>query len=190
MASAGLNQKHIRLAQSLPPRLLNFFKKYPPPALRTPAAATTTKTTTTTTTTAIDTTSPQDANAAEATAPAPAAEPHNPFLPFRNPSTNRWHSPRYSLRTQASLVKLASTHNVLSLLPFSTKLPEVRAAKRREQGLRTQGTGEGKRVKGKMWERTLKGRLEERRRAMEGMAEMVKVWKERGHGRGWKKWPK
>jgi len=56
--------------------------------------------------------------------------------------------------------------------------------------LRVKGTGVGQKVKGKLWERTLKGRLDDRRKAMEGMAELIKNWKQRGHGRGLKKWPK
>lgn len=79
---------------------------------------------------------------------------------------------------------------MLSLMPWSSKIPEEKEQKRREHGLRVQGTGEGKKVKGKMWERTLKGRLDQRQKAMEGMGEMIRQWKERGHGRGWKKWPK
>lgn len=51
------------------------------------------------------------------------------------------------------------------------------------------GTGEGQRVKGKAWERTLKGRLEVRRQAMLDMPGMIQEWKQKGHGRGWKKWP-
>lgn len=75
-------------------------------------------------------------------------------------------------------------------MPLSPKHPEVKEQKRIEKGLRVQGTGVGQKVKGKMWERQLRNKLEERRRAMEGMPEMIKLWKERGHGRGWKKWPK
>jgi len=85
---------------------------------------------------------------------------------------------------------LAVKHNVVSLLPHSSKLPSEIERRRVEHGLRVKGTGVGQKVKGKMWERTLKGRLEERRKAMEAMPEMIKQWKERGHGRGWKKWPK
>jgi hypothetical protein len=33
-------------------------------------------------------------------------------------------------------------------------------------------------------------RLEKRRQAMLDMPKMIADWKERGHGRGWKKWPK
>ena len=81
--------------------------------------------------------------------------------------------------------------------------------KRREElGLRVKGTGIGQRVKGKLWERTQKGRLEERKKAMLAMPAMIQEWKQvcfsadfcgraaltiglqKGHGRGWKKWPK
>ena len=85
---------------------------------------------------------------------------------------------------------MAKSSNVLSLMPLSPKHPEVKEEKRIEHGLRLQGTGVGKKVKGKLWERTLRTRLEDRRKAMEGMPEMIRHWKERGHGRGIKKWPK
>lgn len=114
----------------------------------------------------------------------------NPFLPWLHPVTRAWHPPQYSLRRQADLIKLAEAHNVTSLLPWSPKLPAEKERKRIENGLRVKGTGVGQRVKGKLWERTLKGRLEARRVAMEGMGDMIRQWKERGHGRGWKKWPK
>lgn len=114
----------------------------------------------------------------------------NPFLPHKNPRTGVWHGPAFSLRRQAELFKLASQYNVLPLMPVSLKHPEIKEQKRIENGLRVQGTGVGKKVKGKLWERQLRGKLEERRKAMENMPEMIREWKERGHGRGWKKWPK
>ncbi|RMX81276.1 hypothetical protein D0869_06933, partial [Hortaea werneckii] len=113
----------------------------------------------------------------------------NPFLAFKNPSTGNWHPPHYSLRRQADLFKLATAHNVLSLMPPSPKHPEIKQQKRIEHGLRVKGTGEGQKVKGKYWERTLKTRLETRRKAMETMPDMINLWRERGHGRGWKKYP-
>lgn len=80
---------------------------------------------------------------------------------------------------------------MLSLLPPSIKSPEFKEKRREELGpLRVKGTGAGQRVKGKKWERTLKGRLEKRRNAMEDMPRLVSEWKSRGHGRGWRKWPK
>merc|ERR1712093_341769 len=74
--------------------------------------------------------------------------------------------------------------------PFSVKSTEERLRRREENGLRVKGTGIGQRVKGRESERTLKGRLEKRRQAMLEMPQMIQTWKERGHGRGWKKWPK
>lgn len=96
----------------------------------------------------------------------------------------------YSLRKQADLISLATKHNCLTLLPWSPKLSGTVQKRTEDEGIRVKGTGVGQRVKGKLWERTQKGRLEARRQAMEGMDELVKQWKLRGHGRGWKKWPK
>lgn len=199
-------EQHIRLAQRLPPRLLDFFKKFPPPQVA--GAATTARTIPTSekteTITIAENTSSMDPNAGASTttttvSPSEPQVAHsdlfskpyrNPFLPFKNPRTGNWHGAQISLRRQAELFKLAVEHNVLPLMPLSSKHPEVKEQKRIENGLRVQGTGIGKKVKGKHWERALRGKLEERRRAMEGMPEMIRQWKERGHGRGWKKWPK
>lgn len=175
MASAAINPEHLRLARSLPSQLLNFFKKYPPGAFQSASAISTS-------------TQPQDpASPSIPEATSPADTKPNPFLPLKNPLTNRWQPPAYSLRRQAALVKLAQAHDVLSLLPWSSKSPAEVERKRAEHGLRVKGTGVGQKVKGKMWERTLKGRLDERRKAMEAMPEMIREWKQRGHGRGYKK---
>lgn len=183
----------LRLAQQLPPPLVKLFAKHPPPQLRAAVNAAG-KPSTTSTTSSSD---PHIGASAETskTSAADAPDPfdkslHNPFLPYKNPKTGNWHGPAYSLRRQADLFKLAKLHHVLPLMPISPKHPEVKEQKRIERALRMQGTGEGPRVKGKLWERQLRGKLEERRKAMEGMPEMVKLWKQRGHGRGWKKWPK
>lgn len=56
--------------------------------------------------------------------------------------------------------------------------------------LRVKGTGQGQNVKGKGWERRLRAKTEMRIKAIEGMPALIKEWKERGHGRGWRKWPK
>ena len=194
---AAINQQHLRLAQSLDPRLLRFFTKFPPPAIA-PALYQQPPSIDQITTAPV--TSPSDPNApsieTSSTPPPSIPQPSNangkklhPFLPFRNPSTGNWHAPTYSLRRQSVLFKLAQKHNVLPLMPLCPKHPEVKAAKR-EEGPKMRGTGVGQKVKGKKWERTLRGRLEERRRAMEGMPEMIREWKRLGHGRGWKKWPK
>jgi large subunit ribosomal protein L25 len=96
----------------------------------------------------------------------------------------------YGLRIQADICKLARQHGVEDLLPYSRKKRSEKIKRKEELGLRIKGTGVGQRVKGHLWERTMKGRLEERKRAMVKMPELVREWKQRGHGAGWKKWPK
>jgi len=202
MTVSHITQQHIELARSLPPRLLTFFKKYPPKTASASIASPPSSTTETISSIA-ENTSSSDANANTSTsvsATSDSAEqslsrttvldPPNPFLPFKHPLSNHWHPPVYSMRRQAEIIKLAQQHNVVSLLPYSPKLPSEVEETRRENGLRVKGTGVGQKVKGKLWERTLKGRLDDRRKAMEGMAELIKNWKQRGHGRGLKKWPK
>ena len=198
MASVALGHDFLQLARSLPSPLLTLFKKYPPLALRPSSekllaqAQVSSVAAVTSSTDANANTPTQVIESTSAPGPAPSStlQPSNPFLPFKHPVTQRWQPPAYSLRRQADLVKLAQKHNVLSLLPWTPKLPSEVEKRRAEHGLRVKGTGVGQKVKGKMWERTLKGRLEDRRKAMEAMPEMIRAWKERGHGRGWKKWPK
>lgn len=184
-------ESHIRLAQNLHPRLLRFFTRFPPSTITGAAPSSSSEPVQ-----IAANTSSMDPNATTTTTTVePSNEPtyprnRNPFLAFKNPQTGNWHAPHYSLRRQAELFKLATAYDVLPLMPHSPKHPEIKEQKRIDNGLRVQGTGVGKKVKGKLWERTLKGRLEDRRKAMEGMPEMIRQWKERGHGRGWKKWPK
>ncbi|CAK4034550.1 related to ribosomal 25, mitochondrial [Lecanosticta acicola] len=198
--------EYVKLAQDLHPRLLNFFRKYPPPQIV--GTATTSRSIPsseeTSTITIAENTSSSDPNAGASTTTVTTAPSEseiaqsdteakayrNPFLPFKNPRTGNWHGPAYSMRRQAEMFKLAEKYKVLPLMPLSPKHPEVREQKRIENGLRVQGTGVGRQVKGKAWERTMRARLEQRRLAMEGMPELIRQWKERGHGRGWKKWPK
>ncbi|KAF1995160.1 hypothetical protein P154DRAFT_526534 [Amniculicola lignicola CBS 123094] len=196
-----MSTKQIQIAQSLPPRLLRFFARYPPPQLTALAAASTptqtsasASTPTPTPPATVPTTSPSDPNAS-ITSPPPSPTTsqlpyHNPFLPKKNFTTGRWRGPIYGLRQQADLVKLASTHGVVDLLPWTIKKPGEKEKRRAEGGLQVKGTGVGQKVKGKLWERTLKGRLEKRREAMLGMPALIQEWKQKGHGRGWKKWPK
>ncbi|KAK0792487.1 54S ribosomal protein L25, mitochondrial [Friedmanniomyces endolithicus] len=173
MAAVAATSQHVSLAQSLPPRLLQLFKRFPPAQLSASQSVNT-------------------------TADAPSEDPlittttwkKNPFLPFKNPRTQAWHGPHYSLRRQADLFKLAQEHNVMPLMPICPKHPDVKTQSRIQHGLRVKGTGEGQRVKGKHWERTLQQRLATRRLAMERMPDMVALWKERGHGKGWKKYPR
>ena len=72
---------------------------------------------------------------------------------------------------------MARANGVEDLLPYTTKGTEERLQKRVEHGLRVKGTGVGQSVKGKLWERTMKGRLEKRTQAMLGMPKMVEEWK-------------
>jgi hypothetical protein len=55
-------------------------------------------------------------------------------------------------------VKLARQHGVEELLPHSVKGTVEKLRRREQNGLRVKGTGVGQKVKGKEWERTLKGR--------------------------------
>lgn len=116
--------------------------------------------------------------------------PSNPFLPFKNPATGRWLGPKYSLREQADLCKLARKHKIEDLLPPSRKSSAFRAARALEKGLRVRGTGEGQKVKGHLWERHMPAMLEKRRKALEEMPQLIREWQQRAHGNAWKKWPK
>ncbi|PQE03449.1 hypothetical protein CJF30_00005454 [Rutstroemia sp. NJR-2017a BBW] len=165
-------KQYVRLAESLPPQLQRFFARYPPPSILDKPKVITT-----------------DA-AATAAPSADGTEAFNPFKPTKHSITGRWHDPVFSLRRQADLCKLARQHGVEELLPHSVKSTQEKLRKRMENGLRVKGTGVGQTVKGKEWERTQKARLEKRRQAMLDMPQMIQTWKERGHGRGWKKWPK
>lgn len=184
----------VELAKTLPPRLLRFFQRYPPPQLfprltSQIAADTPIDTISTTTppaapnaavteTPSLDTTTTA---ASTPTTPAVAADDlpfPNPFLPTKNFATGRWHGPVYGLRKQADLVKLASSYGVVDLLPWTIKKPGEKEARRIERGLTVKGTGEGQKVKGKLWERTMKGRLEMRRQAMLDMPRLIQEWKQ------------
>ncbi|MCJ1447438.1 MAG: hypothetical protein MMC23_007949 [Stictis urceolatum] len=185
---ATINRSHVQLAKQLPPKLLRFLARFPPPSL----TAASSQTPSTITSTTLNTSSSDlNANLEERTVPStPSAPFRNPFLRSKNHLTGNWHDPKFSLRRQADLVKLARANGVEELLPLGPKSTEVKIRKREERGLRVKGTGVGQKVKGHWRERTLKGRLEERRQAMVRMPSMVREWKRRGHGRGWKKWPK
>lgn len=198
---------HAALAHTLPPRLLRFFARFPPPASSISRALQPAEQASLSTT--INTSSAESNGTIEETTASSnvAALPYdNPFRNRKHPVTGNWHDPIYSLRRQADLVKLARANGVEQLLPFTTKGTGERIRKRAEHGLRVKGTGVGQRVKGHWSERTMKGRLEKRRQAMLEMPQMIQTWKQvccngrrfgfeanrsqRGHGRGWKKFPK
>jgi large subunit ribosomal protein L25 len=180
--AAPSNQEFIRLAQTLPKQLLNFFRKYPPPALTSTTSnwkpPTTPPAQPEKAIVASDTASTAPNASAVGAESQPAPSYHNPFLPRKNFKTGKWYGPVYGLRKQADLVKLAQKHGVVNLLPYTIKLPEVRLRRRLEGGLRVKGTGVGEKVKGKMWERTLKGRLEKRKQAMLDMPRLIQEWKQ------------
>ncbi|KAF9883394.1 hypothetical protein FE257_003517 [Aspergillus nanangensis] len=190
------------LVTKLPLRLRNFFSRYPPqiysaatrPAPEQPSAPVD----------ASSLPSPYTPNRdakgkkpLDPTAPSPSRDllysssnHPNPFLPRKNFRNGKWIGPRIGLRTQADLVKLAVKYNVEALLPAGRKSTEYKETRRAERGLQIKGTGIGQKVKGHKWERTMEARLDERRKAMMEMPEMIRLWKQRGHGRGWKQWPK
>ena len=174
--------QHIRLAQGLPPRLLRFFARFPPPTFSASRTAETSVKPLTSSITTSFNTSPSDPNAVseETKASVIEASPsyQNPFRSTKHPITGNWHDPIYSLRRQADLVKLARAHGVEELLPFTQKGTEERIRKREEHGLRVKGTGVGQRVKGKEWERTMKGRLARRKQAMLEMPKLIQAWKQ------------
>ncbi|KAF3399448.1 54S ribosomal protein L25 [Talaromyces pinophilus] len=114
----------------------------------------------------------------------------NPFLPQPSPNGKKWRSPKYGLRQQADLIKMAKKYGVEQLLPTSRKSTIFKETRLAERGLAIKGTGIGQKVKGHKWERTMETRLEERKKAMMEMPELIRQWKQRGHGRGWKKWPR
>ncbi|PPQ78619.1 hypothetical protein CVT25_010583 [Psilocybe cyanescens] len=60
---------------------------------------------------------PASANAA----PTPVVTLPNPFLPKKHPKMRKWVPPKYSLRRQAELVKLAQASNTMALLPPGPK---------------------------------------------------------------------
>lgn len=152
-------------------------------------------------------------------AAAPASKlPPNPFLPRKNFVTGRWAGAKVGLRRQAELVKLAKQYGIEELLPPGRKSTAFKEQRMLQRGLRVKGTGEGEKVKGHKWERHVGTTLEKRRVAMEKMPELIREWKQvrllffplpsrphdssllqsantssllqRGHGRGWKKYPK
>lgn len=173
--------QYVKLAQALPPRLMRFFARSPPPALQSTSHGSTPATSPSATASIAPTPTSDSASTtsnAALEADSVVGDASNPFQSQRHPATGTWHDPIFSLRRQADLVKLARQHGVEGLLPFTVKGTEERLRRREESGLRVKGTGVGQKVKGKAWERTLKGRLERRRQAMLEMPKMIQSWKE------------
>lgn len=122
-------------------------------------------------------------------APTPKFRP-NPFQPISHPKNHYWRAPRIGLRVQADLFKLARKSGVEHLLPASRKSSSFKEARILQKGLRIKGTGVGQEVKGHKEEREHPAKMERRRKALEEMPALVREWKRRGHGKGWKDWPK
>ena len=168
-------ENYVKLAQSLPPKLLRFFARYPPASIHKPLA--TSPSTTTLNTSSLDPNATHVETDVSVELPRPA-KTSNPFKPRKHPVTGAWHGPVFSLRRQADLVKLARNHGIEELLPHTVKKTEERLKKREQFGLRVRGTGVGQKVKGKAHERTLKARLDRRKQAMLEMPALIQQWKE------------
>ncbi|GAB1310484.1 54S ribosomal protein L25, mitochondrial [Madurella fahalii] len=145
--------RNVQLAMALPARLRTFLARYPPAAIL------------------------PDSATPETFKTGYQEETPNPFMPTKHPITGRWHDPKYSLRRQAELVKLARKHHVEELLPFTPKGTEERLRKRVELGLRVKGTGVGQKVKGHKHERQLQVKMEKRRQAMLEMPALIKEYR-------------
>jgi large subunit ribosomal protein L25 len=174
-------QAYQSLAKTLPKILTRFFQKFPPgrpyatESQKPPRPEPVIETAADGSEKIVQEVSKEDLLRAS----TPFTDPtYNPFLPWRNPITLRWRGPYYGLRRQAVLCKTAARHGVAELLPWSMKLPWVKLERRMQMGLRVKGTGEGDKVRGHKWERTMKGKVRTRREAMVQMPLMVREWKE------------
>ncbi|CEJ95018.1 Putative 54S ribosomal protein L25, mitochondrial [[Torrubiella] hemipterigena] len=151
----------IQLAKSLPAPLQRFFARWPPAAI-----------------------------VPNGTPPTIyQQERPNPFQFYKHPVTGKWQDPVFSQRRQAELAKMAHEHGVQDLLPETPKSKEARLAHRIEHGLRVKGTGVGQKVKGRVHERHMIARMEQRRKAMLEMPQLIKAWKKVGK-KNWTKFPK
>jgi large subunit ribosomal protein L25 len=169
-----------RLVSLLPPKLLTFFTRYPPrdPSLRTLYSK--------------EDKSLLIAKRLHDFLPVPS-ELHNPipsithnstgkpvstvFIPFQNPfkpsrdpRTGKFHGPRYSLRRQADLIKLALRFGVADLLPPSEKMDRLLYGKKRPMAgtLQPKGTRE---------ERTRREYVEKKRESLEEALRVVAMRK-------------
>jgi large subunit ribosomal protein L25 len=211
---AAKHEENLESISFLPPRLRNFFAKYPPQfysAAVAPAERLLPPAEASDSTTPASEESQAESQTATPLEPGKLPSPYtpsreakgskrdlaawsaskavlytdpkypNPFLPHKPHSSGSkaWRSPKYGLRQQADLVKLARKHGVEQLLPTtrkSTLFKETRVAER--GGLAIKGTGIGQKVKGHKWERTMETRLDERKKAMMEMPEMIREWKQ------------
>jgi len=172
--------KARRLVSVLPPKLLNFFTRYPPrdPSLRTLYSR-------------------EDKSiliakrlhdfqsvpsqlhtpvVADSQLPSGKAVPtvflpfQNPFKPSRDPRSGKFHAPKYSLRRQADLIKLALRFGVADLLPPSQKMNTLLNGRKRPMmgTIRPKGTYE---------ERTRGTYVEKKQKAIEESLRVVAMRK-------------
>lgn len=73
---------------------------------------------------------------------------------------------------------MARKYGVEQLMPTSRKSSLFKETRLAERGLAIKGTGIGQKVKGHKWERTMETRLEERKKAMMEMPELIRQWKQ------------
>jgi Mitochondrial ribosomal protein mL59 len=169
-----------RLVSLLPPKLVNFFIRYPPrnPSLRTiyskedkslliakrlhdfqpvPPDLHNPTTDTSVTSTAKEI----------STVYLPFL---NPFKPSRDPRSGKFHGPRYSLRRQADIIKLAMRYGVAELLPPSDKMNKLLYGKKRPMvgTLKPKGTYE---------ERSRKSYVEKKQKSLEESLRVVAMRK-------------
>jgi Mitochondrial ribosomal protein mL59 len=173
-------EKARRLVSLLPPKLVNFFTRYPPrnPSLRTLYSK--------------EDNSiliakrlhdfqsvPQKLHtpiSSDSQLPSGKVVPtvfmpfQNPFKPSRDPRTSKFHAPRYSLRRQADLIKLALRYGVADLLPPSEKMNKILYGKKRPM----MGTV---RPKGTYEERTRGTYVEKKQKALEESLRVVAMRK-------------
>lgn len=190
-------------AASLPQRLMHFFAKYPPkqysayytgvsiPIIRrtrtekqsenaqiTVDASADPSIAPTVPSEDVDSSRPEVSATIPPTADTIATTLRNPFMPWKNPKTGHWQGPKYGLRRQADLVKLAKKYGVEPLLPPGRKSTAFKEQRALERGLRVKGTGEGEVVKGHKWERSIDATVEKRVKAMEEMPALIREWKQ------------
>lgn len=173
--------KARRLVSLLPPKLVNFFTRYPPrnPSLRTlyskednsiliakrlhdfqsvPQKL------------HVPQSSDSRLPSSGKVVPTVYMPFQNPFKPSRDPRTGKFHAPRYSLRRQADLIKLALRYGVAELLPPSEKMKKLLFGKKRPMigTIRPKGTYE---------ERTRGTYVEKKQKALEESLRIVAMRK-------------
>ena len=146
--------KARKLVALLPPKLLNFFIKFPPrdPALRTIYSAKDNAIVIAKRLHDFKPVTREFHKPQTGTTYGTNGQPlstvympyQNPFKISRDPRSGRVHGPRYSLRRQADIIKLAMRFGVAELLPPSAKMTKLMVGKKRPMmgTIRPKGTKE------------------------------------------------